>query len=185
MEDKGLADLIGDGKRWIERPQGVLRNEGDTVAENLPPLAFGEIEERAALEADGTMLDARHPRQQPENRKRGDRLSASRLADHRNDLVGADRKTDPVDDPQHLAAAWKCDRELLDVENRSLPGHRLILEMRVEEIPQSVAQEIEAEDAEEQCRAGNDAEPRRLRHESSPGVDHVAPGRLGRLGAEA
>src|SRR5882724_1871826 len=60
-----------------------------------------------------------------------------------------------------------------------------VAQMRVEEVAQAVAQEIKSQDADEHRQARHDAEPGILGHEAAAGAEHVAPGRLRRLSAEA
>src|SRR6476619_7799656 len=57
-------------------------------------------------------------------------------------------------------------------------------QMRIKDVAQSVAKKIETENAQEKGQSWNDAQPGRLRHEAASGVEHIAPGRFGWLGAK-
>src|SRR5262245_5280497 len=59
-------------------------------------------------------------------------------------------------------------------------------ELRIPRVTKRITEEVEAQDGQADGQAGEDREPRRLLHERAAGArQHQAPGRRGRLGADA
>ena len=112
-----------------------------------------------------------------------------------DDLARPDLEADPLDDARRAAPPGDTRRDSASIcERRRHVGQRMrracgrpLSPCRCgsKTVAQPVAEQVEAEHAQEHRHARHDAEPRRLRHEAAAGVQHVAPGGLRRLRAEA
>ena len=118
MRLERLANLAADGQHGVQAGHRVLEDHRDVLAADRPQLVVGELEQVAALELRRPADDAARPRQDPEQRERGDALAAARLADDPERLSRGDVEGDAVDGVDRPALGPELDAQVLDREER-------------------------------------------------------------------
>ena len=104
----GLSEVIGSWKIIaISRP----RIERSSLVV--------QREQVAAAEHRGALRDAAVPREDPEQRERGDALAAARLAHDPERLAGRDVERDPVDRVDEPSLGAEADVQVVDDERGS------------------------------------------------------------------
>jgi hypothetical protein len=93
---KQPGNLPSNGNYRIEGGPGTLRDHRDLGAAHLPHLFLAQRCEVDAVEGDGSGLHPAGPADQPQDRKRRNRFSRTRLADQADNLAAADRQIDVV-----------------------------------------------------------------------------------------
>ena len=95
---QNLADLRLDGVQRIERGHRLLEDDRNVVAADAADLALRQVEQFAALEADGAggMRRGRIG-QQLQDRQRADRFARTGFADQRHAFAALDLERDAID----------------------------------------------------------------------------------------
>ena len=118
MHGQGFSDLIADAHHGIERGHRLLEDERDAGTANPPHVALGQRDEVTPFEHDAASGDAARRLEQPEDRKRGHRLAAARLADEAKCFAGRDLKAHVVHHRDGRTRALEDHAEMLDVQER-------------------------------------------------------------------
>jgi hypothetical protein len=118
-----VPDLGADLEQRIEAGEGVLRYEGhDAAPDALGGLAVAQHVD--PVEPDMSAADLGHPlRQGAEDRAGERRLAATGFTDEADDLAGAHRDVDHVEDASGTILGAEAEREPADVQKRR--RHRL------------------------------------------------------------
>src|SRR5581483_10399150 len=119
VHDKRLGDLVADPVSRVQARGGVLGDVRDPGAAEAAQVPLAPAEHLLAAEADRAARDPRPRTGVAEERERGARLPAARLADEGEDLAGVDGERDLVDD---LRPGCRVDAEPFDPEH----GRRLL-----------------------------------------------------------
>jgi len=103
VDAQRLADLVADGVDGVERPAGVLEDDGDVAAVGVP-VVLGEV---VAPEVDRAALDPAGLVDETEDRAGGDGLARAGLADEADRLALVDVEADAVDGVDRLAVGME------------------------------------------------------------------------------
>src|SRR5690606_35764176 len=125
MGSDRLGDLRPNRVERVERRPRLLEHDRDLATADRPKLAFGEPEELAPRESNGTCRDRSGRRNEPEHREGGHRLARAALSDEAGDLACADREIELVERAHLAELARKVDRESFDLEKRRIVRHRV------------------------------------------------------------
>ena len=128
MHPQRLADLAADRQHRIEARHRLLEDHRDVVAADGAHLAFGELQQIPALEADRARDLARRLGDQPHQRHRGDRLAAAGFADDGERLALVDMEGDAVDRAVDALGRAEMGLQILDFEQ--VPSDQSLLAMR-------------------------------------------------------
>src|SRR5258705_9219262 len=123
VQRQNLPDLAFDRMQRIERGHRLLEDDRNVVAADFAHLAFGRIEQFAALEMDraGGMRRGRI-RQELQHRQRADGFSGTGLADQRHALAALDGKRNTIHRNRRAARLVERHREIANVEQRLVDG---------------------------------------------------------------
>ena len=89
-----LGNLAADGVDRVERRHRLLQDQADLAAADRAHRPLVERQQVAAVEADGAADDPSRRVDQAQDRQRGQRLAAARLADQGQRLAGVEREAD-------------------------------------------------------------------------------------------
>ena len=113
----GFADLAADRHQRVQRGHRLLEDHRDRVAANVLHLAFAQLQQIDAGEADRAADDpARRVRHEPQDRQRRYALAAAALADDAQRLAGAHRLGNPVHRPHGACRGKEMRLQILDFE---------------------------------------------------------------------
>ena len=87
MRAHRLGDLMADGEHRIECAHRLLKDHADAAAAHPAHVGLAELHQVATLEQNLAGAPAAAPRQQPEDRQRGERFAAAALADDADGLA--------------------------------------------------------------------------------------------------
>ena len=122
-----FPQLRADGEHRIERGHRLLEDHRDAVAADAAHLGQRQREQVPAAKEDASAGDgAGRARDQPQDRERGHRLAAARLADQSEHLVAVDLERDAVDRLRHLALDVEVGVEVLHPQQRLARRARLV-----------------------------------------------------------
>jgi hypothetical protein len=115
MQGKAFAKLAFDRMQRIKAGHRLLKDEADVIAAQGSQLALRGPDHLAAKIADRAG-DRGAIGQKPHGRKRGDRLSRSRLPDQRHGLAAPDLERHALDRAQRLAVQTEVDGQVADLQ---------------------------------------------------------------------
>ncbi len=117
---QGLGDLIPYCKDRVERGHGLLEDHGDLVTADLPEARVRRTQQLLTTEADGAPRDDLPGRigNQSHERKRRDRLPATRLADDPECLPLLHVEGDAVHGLGHTGVGPEIRAQVTDLEER-------------------------------------------------------------------
>ncbi len=92
-----LGDLAADGHHRVQARRRLLEDDADAAPAHVAHPRFRQLRDVGAVDVDAAALHAPVVRQQPQDRQRGHRLAAARLADQREGLAALDRQRQRVD----------------------------------------------------------------------------------------
>ena len=116
---RDFGDLVADGEDRIERRHRLLEDHRDAIAADVAHLLVAQRDEVLSLELDAAAgLDSARRLNQPQDRQRGDRLSAARFADDPDRLAGPDVEGDAVDRARDAALGVELGAQIVDGEKR-------------------------------------------------------------------
>ena len=118
MHPQRLADLAADRQHRIEARHRLLEDHRNVVAADRAHLAFGQLQQILALEADRARDLARGLGDQPHQRHRSDRFSAAGFADDGQRFTFVDMKGDAVDRPVDTLGGTEMSLQIFDFEQR-------------------------------------------------------------------
>ena len=115
-----LGDLAADRVDGIERRHRLLQDQADLAAADRAHRPLVEGQQVAAVEPDRAADDPPRRVDQAQDRQRGQRLAAARLADQGQRLAGVEREADARHGGHQAALDGEGRGEAVDVEE----GHR-------------------------------------------------------------
>ena len=187
VDQHRLGHLLPDAHGGVQRRHRLLEHHRD-----VPPAHAGQ---GRVAGADHLEVRARQPHrtgrhevlgQQPHQRQPGQRLSRPGLADQSDPFPPADGERHVG----HEVGVVDTDAQVADVDDRVLRrlewqgAHRRSVQARVEVVAQAVAEQVEPEHGDGDRDAGDDAQPRRDEQQLLGLLQHPAPRRGRRRGAE-
>ena len=116
MHPQRLADLAADRQHRVEARHRLLEDHRNVVATNGAHLAFGELQQILALEADRTRDLARGLGDEPHQGHRRDRLAAAGFTDDGQRLAFVDVKGDAIDGPVDTLGGPEMGLQIMDFE---------------------------------------------------------------------
>src|SRR4051812_30395587 len=119
MDPNDLGDLIADGEDRIERSHRFLKHHRHSCAADRAHRFFVERHEVVAVELDlAARLDASRWTDESQERKRGDRFAAARLAYESDGLAGIDVEADAVHGLGDTVVGVEIRSKIADTEQR-------------------------------------------------------------------
>ncbi len=116
MHPQRLADLTADRQHRVQARHRFLEDHRNVVAANGAHLAFGELQQILALEADRTRDLARRLGDQSHQRHRSDRLAATGFTDDGQRLAFVDVEGDAVDGAVDALGGTEMSLQIFDFE---------------------------------------------------------------------
>ncbi|MDT4847552.1 hypothetical protein FQZ97_816120 [compost metagenome] len=173
VQHQRLADLARDGVHRVQRRHRLLEDHADAVAADLAHLLLGQADEFLSVELDAAR-DLGRRRQQAHERHHGDRLAAARLAHDAQRFAALQREGDAAHGFGRAALRLQADVQVVDFEqgHGGLPCAR---QARIEQVAQTIAQQVQAEHREGDGHAREDGQQRLLEHEGLGFAEHAAP----------
>src|SRR3982074_1439256 len=126
MRGHGFFDLCADPGHGVQRGHRILKDHGYVIAAIVPHLVGVHLDDVPALEKDLAADDAPRFRNQAKDRQCGNRLAATRLANHRHRLAGVDVEAHSIDRAYDSARSKELGLEVLDPQDglRQRTGYR-------------------------------------------------------------
>ena len=163
MARHDAPDLVADAEVRVQRLHRVLKNHCDTAATHGIEVGLRRAKQLFSVEqnaAPGLCIT----RQQAQNRKRRLRFSGNGLADQPDRLARPDGERQLVD--HRIVAVANCEVANGQQTHSGLP--------RIEQVAQTVTQEVETHQDQRQQSARNQQCPRRRLHQFCTIVDERA-----------
>ncbi|CDN42283.1 hypothetical protein BN871_BC_00130 [Paenibacillus sp. P22] len=187
MLHQRLDDLLADLEHRIQRRHRLLKDHGNVVAAHGPQLVRLHGKQIAAVELDGASDDfAGRAFHQPHDRHRRNAFAAAGFPDDAHRFAGPHMQAHSVDGPHRAGFRAEMRFQLLNMQQVFHDPHLPSL-FRVQNVPQTVAENIDGDYRHEDGETRRNPQPRTLLEiDHVVGrVDHVAPGRSRRRDAEA
>src|SRR5215831_9823547 len=149
-----LGDLVADCERWIERSHGLLKNHGDLPPADFLHFPLALVQQIFPFEKYLAASDfAWRARNQAQNRQRSDSLATASLAYDAERFALLQRKGNVLNRIENAPFEAKTDRKILHLQQRRVHFSPFVLP-RIENIPQTVTEEIETENNESDRESG-------------------------------
>ena len=158
MRPHRLDHLGVDPQHRVERHHRVLEDHRDAAPRSSRSSASGRPTSSRPSKRIEPPDDAARRIDQADDREAGDGLARARLADQPQHLAGADVKLDAVDRLHHAGLGEEMRRAGLRTRER--PARRSSSSQpRVEHVAQLVADQVDADDGDQQRHAREEADP--------------------------
>ena len=179
MDAQRLHDLLAAGKDGIQGAQAVLKHHGNILAAHLLHLPFGELEQIHPVKEDLAFVvhEALFIIQTHDALAR-DGFAAAGLAHEAEDLAFSHIKRHALHSVHHAALGTKRCGEVLDFQYFFCHDRTSSVRVRVENVPQTVAENVCAHHGQRRGKAGIDDHPPGARDDLSAVREDVAPARL-------
>ncbi len=180
VQQERLVDLVADRHHRVQGRHRLLEDHADVLAADAGHLAPGQLHQVAALEQDPPRDAGRRLGDEPEDRERGQRLARAALADD----ADAIHRRGPRTTLDRRRARASC-RRIRPRDPGCRGAERSLADFRVEHVADGVADDRDRQHHDGDGETACDDRPLRREHVGQAVPDDVAPGRVGRLRADA
>src|SRR5689334_13533078 len=116
MQSQRFRNLLSYGKDRIQRTHRVLEDHGDVVAADRAHLGVRELRQITSIEKNLARDDLSRRSDEPHDRQRRDRFTATTFTDQSQQLAGIEIKTDTVDGADQSFTGLKVCVEIPDFQ---------------------------------------------------------------------